>query len=61
MTYDLAVWEGERPDEANAAETFSALHDQYVGRDDPTPILPTPAIRAFDVQWNRLRPTADES
>ncbi|MCF0095389.1 hypothetical protein [Micromonospora sp. MH99] len=43
MTYDLAVWEGERPDESNAAETFSALYDQYIGRDDPTLMPPTPA------------------
>ncbi|MGC4821527.1 hypothetical protein [Micromonospora sp. DT63] len=47
MTYDLAVWEGERPDESNAAVTFSALYDQYIERDDPTLIPPTPAITAY--------------
>ncbi|GAA4264176.1 hypothetical protein [Dactylosporangium darangshiense] len=45
MTYDLAVWKGDRPDESNAAETFTALYGQYIGRDDQTP--PTPAIRAY--------------
>jgi hypothetical protein len=47
MTYDIAVWEGDRPDESNAAETFTALYDRYIGRDDPAPIPPTPAIRAY--------------
>lgn len=126
MTYDLAVWEGDRPDESTAADTFTALYDQYIGRDERTPAPPTPVIRAyveslldrwyemgdprdvndtspwsdgplidnargpivyfamrpsmadevsaacarlaaerglvcFDVQWNQLRPTADES
>jgi hypothetical protein len=47
MTYDLAVWDGGRPDESNAAETFAALYEQYIGRDDPTPTPPTPAIREY--------------
>jgi hypothetical protein len=125
VTYDLAVWEGDRPDEALAGETFRVLYDRYIGYDGVA-AEPTPAIRAyvealldrwyemgdprdvddtspwsdaplmnnangpiihfamrysmaeevsaacariaaerglvcFDVQWNRLRPTADES
>jgi hypothetical protein len=48
---DLAVWEGNCPDESNAAETFRAIHDkdigQYFGRDASAPIPPTPAIRAY--------------
>lgn len=28
MTYDLAVWEGDRPDESSAAETFTVLYDR---------------------------------
>jgi hypothetical protein len=46
MTYDLAVWEGQRPDSADAAATFRQLYDTYIGREgDGEP--PTPAIRAF--------------
>ncbi len=47
MTYDLAVWEGERPHESAAGATFTALYDQYIGQDDSTPLEPTPAIRAY--------------
>lgn len=47
MTYDLAVWEGDRPDESDAAATFAALYDRYIGGDDPRRIPPTPAIRAY--------------
>ena len=47
MSYDLAVWEGDRPDESVAGDTFKALYDQYIGRDDPTSIPPTPAIKAY--------------
>jgi hypothetical protein len=47
MSYDLAVWEGDRPDESDAPETFSALYERYIGREDPTPVPPTPAIKAY--------------
>jgi hypothetical protein len=55
MTYDLAVWEGERPDESDAAEVFSALYDRYIaGGESP----PTPAIRAYVqallVRWHEM-------
>ena len=34
MTYDLAVWEGERPaDDAAAGELFSSLYEQYIDTD----------------------------
>jgi hypothetical protein len=47
MSYNLAVWEGERPDEGAAGVTFRSLYDQYLGRNDPIDIPPTPAIRAY--------------
>lgn len=46
MTYDLAVWEGERPsshEEAGAIHT--ALYDQYIDTDDELP--PTPLLVEF--------------
>ncbi|MEU7868414.1 hypothetical protein [Dactylosporangium sp. NPDC049140] len=44
MTYDLAVWEGDRPDDTDAGEVFSALYDRYIaGGYSP----PTPAISAY--------------
>ena len=39
--------EGDRSDDSNTADTFGALYDRYIDRDDPTPIPPTPAIRAY--------------
>ncbi|MFI9116993.1 hypothetical protein [Streptomyces venezuelae] len=31
MSYDLAVWEGERPaDDKAAGRVFSDLHDRYI-------------------------------
>ncbi|WP_433200619.1 hypothetical protein ACQP00_29095 [Dactylosporangium sp. CS-047395] len=44
MTYDLAVWEGDRPDEPDAGKVFSALYDRYIATADSPP---TPAIRAY--------------
>ncbi|MFG2045606.1 hypothetical protein [Dactylosporangium sp. NPDC048998] len=44
MTYDLAVWEGDRPDESDAARVFATLYDRYIGGGDSPP---TPAIRAY--------------
>ncbi|MEU3573942.1 hypothetical protein AB0E96_36835 [Kitasatospora sp. NPDC036755] len=46
MSYDLAVWEGERPgDDAAAGALFDDLYRQYVGTDAGHP--PTPAIAAY--------------
>jgi hypothetical protein len=45
MTYDLAVWEGDKPDEANAFAVFSALYDRYIDTD--VEIAPNPAIAAY--------------
>ncbi|GAA4995268.1 hypothetical protein GCM10023205_80410 [Yinghuangia aomiensis] len=43
MSYDLAVWEGERPaDDKAAGETFAHLYATYVDTDDvqtPTPVI----------------------
>jgi hypothetical protein len=45
MSYDLAVWEGDRPaDDAAALATFKALRERYAG-EGRTP--PTPRIRAY--------------
>ncbi|WP_027342981.1 hypothetical protein [Hamadaea tsunoensis] len=46
MSYDLAVWEGERPasDEA-AGEKFLALYERYVETSELEP--PTERIRAY--------------
>ena len=46
MTYDLAVWEGERPsDDAAAAEAFEGLYRKYIDSDDLAP--PTPRIERY--------------
>ncbi|MEN3615529.1 hypothetical protein AAH979_39295 [Plantactinospora sp. ZYX-F-223] len=45
MSYDLAVWEGERPaDDAAAGEVYDKLYAAYAeGEEQP----PTPRIRAY--------------
>jgi len=46
MSYDLAIWEGERPaSDAEAAEVFGQLVDRYLEQrvEEPT----SPAIRSF--------------
>ncbi|MFB9415932.1 hypothetical protein [Dactylosporangium matsuzakiense] len=44
MSYDLAVWEGDRPDESDAAQVFRTLYERYFdGAGSP----PTQAIRAY--------------
>ncbi|WP_461027298.1 hypothetical protein [Streptomyces sparsus] len=46
MSYDLAVWEGDRPvDDADAAETFRRLYDGCTGTDERTP--PSPRITEY--------------
>lgn len=46
VSYDLAVWEGDRPanDSAAAAE-FEALYDQYIASDET--VEPTERIAAY--------------
>ncbi|GAA3291088.1 hypothetical protein GCM10020218_063160 [Dactylosporangium vinaceum] len=46
MSYDLAVWEGDRPaGDAAAAAEFERLYHRYIEPDEVVP--PTPAIAAF--------------
>jgi hypothetical protein len=46
MSYDLAVWEGERPaDDAAALDQFIVLTSRYLENHEAAP--PTPAIQAF--------------
>src|SRR3954447_3711704 len=46
MSYDLAVWEGDRPaDDAAAAAEFERLYNRYIESDEDVP--PTPRIAAF--------------
>ncbi|SNT41499.1 hypothetical protein SAMN05421812_105431 [Asanoa hainanensis] len=46
MTYDLAVWDGERPsDDAAAAKVFEALYREYIDSDEVQP--PTARIHAY--------------
>lgn len=47
MSYDLAVWEGERPaDDAAAARCFTALYDRYIDMEEPE-VPPVEQIVAF--------------
>jgi hypothetical protein len=47
VSYDLAVWEGERPaDDAEALRTYQALYERYIGGSDD-PVEPTPKIRRY--------------
>lgn len=46
MSYDLAVWEGDRPANDFAARAeFQRLYDQYMGSD--TPVAPTTRVAAY--------------
>ena len=46
MSYDLAVWEGERPaDDKAAGRAFMDLYDRYI--DTETDIPPTERIEAY--------------
>jgi hypothetical protein len=49
MSYDLAVWEGERPDDDEAAMKFymERIVPQLEEYDPKNPITPTPRIRAY--------------
>jgi hypothetical protein len=45
VTYDLAVWEGERPADDSSGAYFKSLYERYIDTDVEIP--PTPAIRAY--------------
>ncbi|MFE2229937.1 hypothetical protein [Streptomyces kronopolitis] len=47
MSYDLAVWEGDRPaDDAAAALCFTDLYDRYIATEKPA-VPPVERIAAF--------------
>ncbi|MEU3862899.1 hypothetical protein AB0F03_37405 [Streptomyces sp. NPDC028722] len=47
MSYDLAVWEGERPaDDASAARCFTGLYDRYIDTEGPA-VPPVERVAAF--------------
>ncbi|GAA1393114.1 hypothetical protein GCM10009639_25730 [Kitasatospora putterlickiae] len=47
MSFDLAVWEGERPaDDAAAALCFDELYERYIDADGPE-VPPTERIAAY--------------
>lgn len=46
MSYDLAVWEGDRPtDDAAAADTFKRRYSEYIDSGDL--VAPTERIKAY--------------
>lgn len=47
MSYDLAVWEGDRPaDDAEATQHFRNLYERFMA-DSLPPLPPTPTVAAF--------------
>ncbi|WP_432172957.1 hypothetical protein [Streptomyces sp. Tue6028] len=47
MSYDLAVWDGERPlDNDQACSTYDELYERYLDSDDAV-MPPTPRIAAY--------------
>jgi hypothetical protein len=64
MSYDLAVWEGERPvDHAAAGRLFAEFYERYVGTDVED--VPTPKITKFVellvARWPDLSDDTDET
>ena len=48
MSYDLAVWEGARPESDEAAEqVYLGFAELYLESEEPPAELPTPAIRRY--------------
>ena len=48
MSYDLAVWEGDRPPDDRAGQAVYLEHVKLLEISDPAdPIPPTPRIRAY--------------
>ncbi|NEA60385.1 hypothetical protein G3I60_41040 [Streptomyces sp. SID13666] len=65
MSYDLAVWEGERPaDDAAAGRRFTALYDQYIDTEDAE-VPPVERIAAFVAalleRWPELAEDDDDT
>lgn len=61
MSYDLAVWEGDKPaDNAIAGEVFTQLYDRYIDTDEESPPSPRIAeyVAALLARWVDL--TEDE-
>ncbi|MBA2811494.1 hypothetical protein E0500_030195 [Streptomyces sp. KM273126] len=47
MSYDLAVWDGERPLDADeAGSVFDELYERYLDSEDAT-VSPSPRIEAY--------------
>ncbi|MER5386080.1 hypothetical protein ABT040_38525 [Streptomyces sp. NPDC002688] len=47
MSYDLAVWDGDRPlDDDQAGSTYDELYERYLESDDAA-VPPVPRIRAY--------------
>jgi hypothetical protein len=63
MSYDLAVWEGSRPLDAEGGEAFERLYRDYLESDVEVP--PTQAIRdyvmALLARWVDLTEDEDDS
>ncbi|MFF9819005.1 hypothetical protein [Streptomyces sp. NPDC014006] len=65
MSYDLAVWEGDRPaDDAAATATFEDLYRQHMRHTGGQKTAPTPLIRqyveALVARWPDMSPDDDE-
>ncbi|MEU6673853.1 hypothetical protein [Streptomyces sp. NPDC046925] len=64
MSYDLAVWEGERPaDDKTARRVFSDLYDHYLDGETEEP--PSAGITAYVTalleQWGDITEDEDET
>ncbi|MFD5405724.1 hypothetical protein [Streptomyces griseorubiginosus] len=46
MSYDLAVWDGERPRDEEAGEVFDELFEHYLDSEDVL-VDPSPRIAAY--------------
>ncbi|MFI8389979.1 hypothetical protein [Streptomyces sp. NPDC085540] len=47
MSYDLAVWDGDRPlDDHQAGSTYDELYERYLGADEAV-VPPAPSIVAY--------------
>jgi hypothetical protein len=58
MSYDLAVWEGERPADAEGAAVFEQFDKTYAAC---VQMAVDRGLVCFDPQWDQLRPPTAES
>ncbi len=59
MSYDLAIWMGDRPkDDAAAAATFESLHAKYLS--GVTTLAPAPTMLAFLAELTKRYPDLTE-